>query len=255
MRLDMPRGERQNWHSAFAIIGCLYQDSRTMAKILIVEDDPATANLISDCVASDKHTYEIVNSGKEALDRLKLYHFDLVVLDWQLPDIEGIEVLQSHRDRGGQTPILMLTGMSHIKDKETGFAAGADDYLTKPFYASELIARVKALLRRPSQIVSTKLTFGDISLDSSSHEVFKNGKKIDLLPKEFAVLELFMRNPNQVYSLEVILDRVWHSESETTPESVRTCMQRLRRKIDSEGKPSLIATVYGVGYKLDTEPT
>lgn len=224
-----------------------------MAKVLIVEDDPATADLISDCVASDKHTTEVVNSGQEALDRLKLYHFDLVVLDWQLPDLDGIEVLQRHRDRGGQTPILMLTGMSHIKNKESGFAAGADDYLTKPFHVTELLARVKALLRRPAQIVSTKLTFGEITMDCSSHEVFKTGKKIDLLPKEFAVLELFMKNPNQVYNLEAILDRVWASESDTTPESVRTCMQRLRKKIDSSGKPSLISTVYGVGYKLDSE--
>ncbi len=224
-----------------------------MAKILIVEDDSRVSDLIQDCLLSEHHSAEVVKLGGEAVDRLRLYHYDLVILDWQLPDIEGIDVLRRYRGTGGELPVLMLTAKDHIKNKEVGFSAGADDYLTKPFYSSELIARVSALLRRPKSLASSTITFGHITLDTASHSAVSDGAKLDLHPKEFAVLELFFRNPNLVFSLEMILDRVWISESDTTKESVRTCIQRLRKKIEKDGQRSLISTIYGVGYKLNLE--
>ncbi|MBX9668568.1 MAG: response regulator transcription factor [Candidatus Obscuribacterales bacterium] len=221
---------------------------------MIVEDDARISDLIQDCLLSERHSVESVTLGEEAVDRLRLYHYDVIILDWQLPDIEGIEVLRRYRSKGGEVPVLMLTAKDHIRNKEEGFSAGADDYLTKPFYSSELMARVAALLRRPKALASSTVTFGHVTLDIASHSAMSDGEKLDLHPKEFAVLELFFRNPTLVFSLEMILDRVWISESDTTKESVRTCIQRLRRKIEKEGQRSLIATIYGVGYKLDLEP-
>jgi len=225
-----------------------------MAKILIVEDDAAVSGLIEDYCKREHHAVEAVASGIEASERLKLFHYDLIILDWQLPDLSGIEVCRIYRHSGGTAAILMLTGKASIIDKESGFEAGADDYLTKPFQFRELVARVKASLRRPRTLIPGVFTVAHIALDTSSHEVTKNGEKIDLLPKEFALLELFLRNPNQVFSLEALLDRVWSSESDTTPEAVRTCLLRLRRKLDVPGGQSIISTLYGVGYRLDQPP-
>jgi DNA-binding response OmpR family regulator len=221
-----------------------------MAKILLVEDDRDLSGMIVDWLKFEHHIVEAVYDGEGAVNMLKSYQFDAIILDWQLPKIEGVEVLRNFRTSGGQTPVLMLTGKGAIANKEMGLDAGADDYLTKPFHMKELSARLRALLRRPGGVTGNVLTARDICLESGTFRVTKGGADIQLLPKEFALLEFLMRHPNQVFSADALLDRVWKSESNVSPETVRTCLKRLRRKIDTEEQDSLIQTLHGVGYKL-----
>lgn len=221
-----------------------------MTKILLVEDDQALSKLVRNWLSLEHHAVETVEDGEEALHRLKVSEYDLVILDWTLPKLAGVEVLKEHRRLGGQTPVLMLTGKDKISDKEEGFDAGADDYLTKPFHGKELTVRIKALLRRPPNLVKDVLRVGELVLEKENFSVRRGESEIRLLPKEFALLEFLMRHPNQVFSAEALLERVWVSESESTVEAVTTCIKRLRRKLESDGTPSPIATVHGVGYKL-----
>jgi DNA-binding response OmpR family regulator len=170
-----------------------------------------------------------------------------------LPELSGIELCRQYRSRGGTAPVLMLTGKGTISDKESGFDAGADDYLTKPFHMKELSMRLRALLRRATAFTGDVLRVKDIELEPSNHRATRNGADLNLLPKEFALLEFLMRHPNQVFSAEALLSRVWASETDTTVDAVSTCIKRLRKKIDSEDQPSLIRTVHGVGYKLQAD--
>lgn len=222
-----------------------------MAKILIADDDPDLVGMIDDCLSAELHTIDTVLSGKEAQDRLKLYKYDLVILDWQFPDANGPDILQTYRNHGGDTPVLMLTGKSTTADKEHGLDSGADDYLTKPFDSRELKARVRALLRRSVGAASNLIKIRNLVLDPTAHTVTRNGEIVDLLPREFALLEFMMRHPNQTFSNEALLDRVWATESDSSHDAVRTCVQRLRKKIDVEGERSIISTKHRVGYILE----
>jgi DNA-binding response OmpR family regulator len=224
-----------------------------MAKILIVEDDRDLSSLVSDKLAAQHHLVEQAFEGKDGEERLRFYKYDLLILDWDLPQISGVEICRQFRQHGGVTPILMLTGKGATSDKEAGLDAGADDYLTKPFAMEELAARVRALLRRPVGYAPTLLSARNVELDPVAFKVMRDGKEIKLLPKEFALLEFLMRHKDQVFSAEAIIDRVWKSESDSTNESVRTTVKRLRQKIDVEGKPSLISNVFGVGYKIEAD--
>lgn len=224
-----------------------------MAKILIVEDDLGLSKMVRDWLVFEKHQVEEVADGTEALEKLRFYEYDLVILDWMLPGISGVQILREFRNTRGSTPVLMLTGKDTIIDKETGLDAGADDYLTKPFHMKELSARTRALLRRPRDIVTDTIKVGDLLLDRGKHKILKNNVEVKLLPKEFALIDFLMRHPNQVFSVDALLNRVWESESDATADAVTTCVKRIRKKLDSEGKPSIIRTVHGVGYRLDTE--
>ncbi|HEY9784881.1 MAG TPA: response regulator transcription factor [Candidatus Obscuribacterales bacterium] len=222
-----------------------------MAKILLVEDDSEVADVVKDWLVDEHHVVDVVGSGAEALNRLRFDKYDVLVLDWGLPDLSGIEICKRFRSAGGQSPVLMLTGKSEISDKETGLDAGADDYLTKPFHPRELSARIRALLRRPAELKENVLKVGDIEVDPKGFRVTKAGQEVHLLPKEFALLEFLMRHPNQVFSPEALLDRVWSAESEASPDTVRVHITKLRSKLDSEGAPSLIRTLHRQGYKLE----
>jgi DNA-binding response OmpR family regulator len=223
-----------------------------MAKILIVEDEPDLAEPVRAYLTHEHHLVEVVADGNEAVERLRFYKYDLIIMDWMLPGMHGVDVCKHFRAGGGTTPILMLTSRKQVNDKITGLDSGADDYLTKPFDVQEIAARVRALLRRPSAVTSNVLTARNLVLETSTFRVTRDGEEISLLPKEFALLEFFMRHPNQVFSAEALLDRVWSSESEASPETIRTYIKRLRQKIDIKGeKNSIISTVHGVGYKLD----
>lgn len=224
-----------------------------MAKILLVEDDLGLARMVRDWLTFEHHMVETADNGRDGLDKLKCYEYDIVVLDWELPEMTGIEICKEFRSKGGKTPVLMLTGKGALNDKESGFEAGADDYLTKPFHMKELSLRLKALLRRASTFTADTLQFRDLVLEPANHRVTREGKELALLPKEFSLLEFFMRHPNQVFSAEALLNRVWASETETTVDAVSTCIKRLRKKVDIEGGVSMIKTVHGVGYKLDSE--
>ena len=224
-----------------------------MAKILVVEDNEELSRMVSKLLTFEHYQVETIDNGRVAMHQLRLSSYDLVILDWELPECTGIEILKDFRARGATTPVLMLTGQRELDHKEAGFDAGADDYLTKPFHMKELSMRVKALLRRPAALVQGTLTARDIVLDPSTFTANQAGKSLELLPKEFALLEFLLRHPNSVFSLEALLSRVWESDSTATAEAVRSTMKRLRKKIEPEdenAKP-LIRTVHGVGFILE----
>lgn len=224
-----------------------------MAKILVVEDDADLTEVLRITLSNKGHAVQAIGGGRDALQMLRAYKYDLVVLDWMMPDVSGVDVLKSFRESGGKTPILMLTAKTTIDDKETALDLGADDYLTKPFHARELLARVRALLRRPQSMAQTVLRAGDLELDPASCTVLKAGKEIKLRPKVYSILEFFMRHPNQVFSPEAILERVWMDDSTASPDTVRTHIKLLRRSIDSSDKSdneSLIENVRNRGYLL-----
>lgn len=221
-----------------------------MSKVLLVEDDSVLSEQVESWLTSEHHVVELVVDGQEAIFRLKQYEYDVVVLDWGLPIVSGLEVLKEYRKMGGATPILMLTGKNEIVEKQEGLDSGADDYLTKPFDLREMSARIRALVRRPAKFTGTKLKVADLELDTAAHTATRGGLDLKLLPKEFALLELFMRNPNKVFSSEALLSQVWSSESESTLDSVYTFIKTLRRKVSPNNQSELIKTVSGVGYKL-----
>ncbi|MBX9687126.1 MAG: response regulator transcription factor [Candidatus Obscuribacterales bacterium] len=223
-----------------------------MAKILLVEDNEDLANNVRTYLLFEHHSVEHVNDGQRAFEQLRSFEYELVILDWNLPGMDGIDVLKRFRGLGGLTPVLMLTGNDTVEEKERGLDTGADDYLTKPFQMKELAARVRALLRRPASIVSsTVFQAGKISIDTQKYRATLSGEPVNLVPREFQLLEFFMRHPNQVFSAEALLNRVWPSDSEASPEALRTALKRLRKKVDPDGE--LLRTVHGVGYILESK--
>lgn len=222
-----------------------------MAKILIVEDDLDIATIVSRWLKHENHLVETSKDGEDAQMKLKLNQYDLIILDWMLPKITGVDLCKKFRANGGTTPILLLTAKSTIENKETGLDSGADDYLTKPFDLKELSARVRALMRRAGSLVNKTIKIGDISLDASEHQVLVADKQVSLNPKEFALLEFLMRHPGQIFSGEALLSRVWQSDAQASSDTVRAHIKNLRKKIDLPGKASPISTVHGLGYKFD----
>lgn len=222
-----------------------------MPKILVAEDDVQCAELIGMFLERAQHVFESVCDGQEALDRLKLYSYDLVILDWNLPGLTGVEVLRAYRARGGSVPVLMLTGQRAIENKVEGLDSGADDYLTKPFDGHELQSRVRALLRRPSAVLSNTLVAQDVELDLASLSVKRGGVEVKLRPRELALLEFFMRRKGQVFSLEQLLEQVWSSESDATTEAIVSCIKRIRKALDEGREESIIRNVHGSGYGIN----
>ena len=225
-----------------------------MAKILIIEDDKKLAEGVIDWLAMEKHTVDHAESGEDGLQLLTNFSYDLVILDWNLPGIDGLEVCRRLRAGGSELPILFLTAQTKIENVETGLDAGADDYLQKPFQVRELSARIRSLMRRPKGLLTNTVTAGYLTVELDSHYVGIGDKKISLTPKEFALLEFFIRNPNKFFSSKALLAAVWPSDSESAEESVRTIMFHLRKKITPQGENCLIKTVQGSGYIYETDP-
>ena len=221
-----------------------------MTKVLVVEDDQAVAEAILDSLEQLNLTVELVENGIEGGERLTIYYYDLVILDLDLPGKTGMEICREYRAGGGLIPVLMLTASSAKSSIVNGLQSGADDYLTKPFAIEELNARVAALLRRPRAQVPDVITLGNLVFDQTNQKVTKAGCQINLLPKELALLQFFMRHPNQTFSVADLLNRVWSSESDSSDEAVWQSIARLRRKIDDQQGESLIVTVKGMGYKI-----
>jgi DNA-binding response OmpR family regulator len=221
-----------------------------MAKILVVDDDEMLATAVQDWLLAERHEVDVVHDGMEGLRYMRELSFDVVVLDWNMPGLEGVEVCRRYRSSGGNAAILMLTGMNQTRDKIVGLDAGADDYLTKPFEIEELGSRVSALLRRARQFVGTTLAMGDLTLDTLSHTVRRAGVEVTLKPQEFSLLEYLMRHPNEVISPEALLKGVWPNDGDASLDAVYTCITRLRKGIKDEGKQGLIRNVHGVGYQF-----
>ncbi|MBX9667217.1 MAG: response regulator transcription factor [Candidatus Obscuribacterales bacterium] len=221
-----------------------------MAKILIVDDDLSLAANIKRWLEFENHLVEHTGSGSDALNLMKSFTYDVIVLDINLPHMSGFDVCQSYRDSGGQSPIIMLTTKDQIEDKELGFGSGADDYLSKPFNLKELSLRIKGLLKRSRDVTESVLQSGEVILNPTAKSVSVAGKLVSLQNLEFRILELLLRNKGSVLSTDSILERTADFNAERSPESLRTAIKKLRKKIDIEGSASIISNVHGVGYKI-----
>lgn len=224
------------------------------SKILLVDDE---VNLIDPVAYNLKQKgYNTVTAydGKSALDAIRSEQPDLILLDWTLPDIQGVEILKQLRERQDYTPVIMLTGRTAKEDIVEGLTIGADDYITKPFTWEELIARINTVLRRAQQISQTpgkRLRFGDIIMDTASHRVWFQDKELSLSPREYALLEIFMTNPRRVYSRDDLIERVWGLDYDGDTKTVDVHICWLRQKIeDDPARPKLLQTVRGFGYRL-----
>lgn len=220
-------------------------------KILLIEDDTTLAGVVRDWLVAKNNEVDHLTDGSEALEWLARQHYSVAIVDWELPGMSGIEICKRFRAEGGTIPILMLTGRKGTDNIVDGLESGADDYLAKPFELPELFARIRALMRRPSTVTSSTLTAGGLALDPTTGTVHKGEDEITLSRKEFAVLQFLMSNPGRIYSAEALLDRIWPTEAETSAETVRCHITRLRAKLAAVGEESLIKTVYGMGYKLE----
>ncbi len=219
-------------------------------RILVVDDDLAVCRSIDRALRLDGYEVETVASGGEALAAVAESSPDALVLDLQLPDIDGLAVCRRIREAGDDTPILMLTARHGIDDRVQGLDAGADDYLVKPFALEELLARLRALLRRRFEGEGGVLRFGELTLDLASREAHRGTRAFVLTRIEFDLLELFLRHPRQVLTREVLLNRVWGFDFDSGTNSLAVYVGYLRRKTEAGGEPRCIHTVRGVGYVL-----
>lgn len=222
-------------------------------RVLIVEDEPDVADLLKRTMKRATWAADVATTGGAALTSLGVVHYDLVVLDLGLPDMSGLDVCRRWRERGHSTPILLLTARSALSDRVTGLDAGADDYLSKPFEIDELMARLRALARRPAEALGVQLTVADLVLDQASRQVERGGVRIHLTPREFSMLEYFLRRKGRVVSRSQILENVWDDNFEPVGNVVDVLVGRVRRKISPEGAVPLIHTVRSVGYVLSEE--
>ncbi len=218
-------------------------------KILVVEDDAQMSSLLRRSLVYEGYHVEAVPSGEEALQKAGSFPPDLVILDLMLPGIGGLDVCRRLR-AFSDMPVLMLTARRTLSDKVAGFESGADDYLAKPFALEELVARVRALLRRGGTGSISRLGFADLVIDSATREVWRGGRAIRLTAREFELLELFLRHQRQVLSRDVIFERLWGYDFGGESNIIDVYVRYLRSKLNSDGEPELIHTVRGVGYVL-----
>jgi len=221
-------------------------------RILVIEDEKQLADIIKRALEQEGYAVDTAYDGDQGEYLAGNYDYDLIILDIILPKKDGIEVCLALRQKKLKTPILMLTSKGTVADKVKGLDSGADDYLVKPFAFEELAARVRTLLRRESNIASSKLTVGDLILDTATRQVWKGEKPIELSSKEYAVLEYFMRHPNMVITRAMLEQHVWDMDFDSMSNLIDVYVRRLRSKIDEGGKESLIQTVWGAGYRMKT---
>ncbi|HVX58251.1 MAG TPA: response regulator transcription factor [Candidatus Saccharimonadales bacterium] len=224
-------------------------------RILVVEDEHKIANALKRGLEQEKYAVDVEYDADGGLGAALSESYDVMIIDRMLPGaIEGIDICRQVRERGIHTPILLLTARDQVRDRVDGLNAGADDYLVKPFSFEELLARVRALMRRPHEAQSTVLMVGDLSLDPVSYEVKRAGHNVRLSAKEFALLEYLMRNAGRVLSKDNLISHVWDFDADILPNTVEVYMGYLRNKIDKPFKsPQLIHTLRGFGYKLGVE--
>jgi two-component system response regulator MprA len=220
-------------------------------KILVVDDEPAVRDALERALRSHGYSVSTALDGRDGLERVAAETPDLIVLDILMPRLDGLEACRELRESGDRTPVLMLTARDAVGDRVEGLDAGADDYLVKPFALEELLARIRALLRRTVPNADEKpLTFAGLTLDPVTHEVHRASRRLELTRTEHLLLELFLLNPRRVLTREVIFDRVWGYDFGPTSNALEVYVGYLRRKTEAEGEPRLIHTVRGVGYVM-----
>lgn len=220
-------------------------------RILIVEDEPKIGQALKKGLQQEHYAVDLVMDGKEGLAMALTEPYDLLVLDRMLPNVsDGLSICREVRQRGLQMPILMLTAKTQINERVEGLESGADDYLAKPFAFEELLARVRALLRRPEQRLDAALTVGDVALDPSAFSVTRSGKPITLSAKEFSLLEYLMRNSGRTVTKEMIISHVWDYDADVLPNTVEVYIGYLRNKLERPFKRAFITTARGFGYKV-----
>lgn len=224
-----------------------------MSKILVVDDDAEVTSTIEEVLTGSGFIVDVAATANDAQAMLAGFVYDLIILDWLMPEMQGIDFLAMLRARHLTTPVLMVTGMNQVENKVRGFETGADDYLTKPFNRQELLARVRAILRRPQAMTDTELRLSGVSLDTRTLRVTWLGKEIKLTKQEYQLLELLMRHKNEVFTHDALVQRAWSSLSEASPDTVRTHMARLRKKFEDGPMPCPLRTVHGQGYVFVSE--
>ncbi len=221
-------------------------------RLLLVEDEERLASVLAEGLRHNGYAVDVVNDGVKAYTRISLHRkdYDLVILDLMLPGMSGLDICRQMRAEGITLPILVLTARNEEEQKVNLLLAGADDYLVKPFSFDELSARIQAILRRPSQSVSTILHVGDIELDPAEHTASRDGVPLTLTLKEFGLLEYFLRNPNQAINREDLIAHLWDFNYESFSNVVDVHVKNLRRKLDRGETPSILETIRGIGYRL-----
>ncbi len=218
--------------------------------ILVVEDEVKITRFIKKGLEMEHYTVEVAYDGEEAMAKAEINNYDLIILDIMLPKLDGIEVCRKLREKKVETPIVMLTARDTVEDRINGLDAGADDYLVKPFAFGELVARIRALLRREKTVKSTNLQVGDLIMDPATHEVYRENKEIQLSSKEYRLLDYMMRRPGHVCTRTMIGEHIWGYNFTDDSNVIDVYISYLRRKIDSGFKYKLIHTVRDVGYKI-----
>jgi two-component system copper resistance phosphate regulon response regulator CusR len=223
-------------------------------RILVVEDERKLAEILLRALRGEGFTVDVAATAEEAYLFAESDHYDLIMLDLLLPDGSGTDLLRRLRQRNHKVPVLILTARSELEIKVENFDAGADDYLTKPFALPELLVRVRALLRRGPVLKESVLKLADLELNRLTRQVRRAGRRVELSPKEYSLLEYLLLNPGRVVSRSMIIDRVWDQSFEGFTNIVDVYVRQLRKKIDEGFGPKLIRTVRGLGYSIDAEP-
>lgn len=221
-------------------------------RLLVVEDEDEIADFLIRGLREEGFTVERAADGHDGWHRLSTESWDVILLDWWLPGVDGLALLERFRQGGGTTPVLILTARDAISDRVRGLDAGADDYLCKPFAFEELLARVRALVRRPDRRAATVLTHADITIDLATQQVHRAGQRLDLTAREYALLVLFLRHPGEVLSRTRIYEQVWDERYDGVSNTLEVHVMELRKKLDAHG-PRLIQTLRGRGYVLGKE--
>jgi two-component system, OmpR family, response regulator len=222
-------------------------------RILLVEDDPRIAQALAETLCDRQYQVDVAEDGEIGWNYLQSITYDVILLDVMLPKLDGIQLCQRLRQAGMRTPVLMLTARDSSNDKVMGLDVGADDYVIKPFDLAELTARIRALLRRGNNSLSPVLEWGDVRLNPNNCQVFYREQLLSLTPKEYQLLELFLRKPQRLLNRRQILDHLWSFEEPPGEETVKVHLKELRKKLTKAGAaPDFIETVYGMGYRLKT---
>lgn len=223
-------------------------------RVLLVEDDARLSESVAAYLRREGFSVDAADTGEAALRQARIEPYDVVILDLRLPDVDGLDVCRRLRGGGFTSPVLMATARDAVQDRVAGLDTGADDYIVKPYALEELVARVRALLRRPRDVMPVTLRAGDLELDTAARRARRADRTIELTTKEYAVLEVFLRHPDEVLTREKISAHAWDESYDPFSNVVDVYVMRLRRKLEADGGSALISTVRGAGYRLSAEP-